>query len=423
MDTAYDCIVIGGGPAGSTTATLVAEAGYRTLLLEREKMPRFHIGESLMPETYWTLQRLGVLDQMQASPFVKKYSVQFVANTGKESQPFYFQERDNRECSQTWQVLRSEFDQMLWDNAAAKGAECRDETRVLDVLMTGDQATGVRCVSAAGATREHVAKVVVDATGQQSLLAMKFGIRTPNPRLRKAAVWGYYENARRESGIDEGATLILHTKTKDCWFWYIPLHANIVSVGVVGDVDYLLKGRGQPATIFEEELCNCPAVLNRLVDAKLVSEFRILREFSYNAARPSGDGWVLVGDAYAFLDPIYSSGVFLALKSGEMAADAIVEGLRNGDTSAGQLGKWADEFDLGLKWIAKLVYAFYTRDFSFGKFTMQHPEHKGGITDLLVGKVFSQQAGAVFDDLEPWMARASEASGEPSPSAASAPTN
>lgn len=416
MKSTYDCVVMGGGPAGSTTAALVAEAGFKTLLLEREKMPRFHIGESLMPETYWTLERLGVLAQMKASPFTKKHSVQFVTNAGKESQPFYFHERDPRDCSQTWQVLRSEFDQMLWDNAAAKGAECRDEMRVLDVVMSGDRATAVDCMGADGAPSHFEAPVIVDATGQQSLMASKLGIREPNPRLRKAAVWGYYENARRDSGIDEGATLVLHTKTKDCWFWYIPLHGNVVSVGVVGDVNYLLKGRGKPESVFVEELANCPSALSRVADAKLVSEIRVLREFSYNATRPAGDGWVLVGDAYAFLDPIYSSGVFLALKSGEMAADAIVEGLRSGDTSAARLGKWADEFGLGLKWISKLVYAFYTREFSFGKFMMQHPEHKGGITDLLVGKVFSEQAGALFNDLDPWMEKVAAAGESVAPS-------
>ena len=124
----YDCVVLGGGPAGSSAAALVAEAGHSTLLVEREKVPRFHVGESLMPECYWTLERLGVLDQMKNSDFVKKYSVQFVTGDGKESQPFFFEKHDPRECSQTWQVERADFDKLLFDNAAAKGADCRDET-------------------------------------------------------------------------------------------------------------------------------------------------------------------------------------------------------------------------------------------------------------------------------------------------------
>jgi flavin-dependent dehydrogenase len=143
MKNHYDCIVIGAGPAGSTAAALVAEAGCSTLLVERERVPRFHIGESLMPETYWTLQRLGVLERMKSSPFIKKLSVQFVSASGKESQPFFFRDHDPRECAETWQVERADFDKLLFDNAAEKGADCRDRTRVLSVDFEDRRATGV----------------------------------------------------------------------------------------------------------------------------------------------------------------------------------------------------------------------------------------------------------------------------------------
>jgi len=186
VQSSYDCIVVGGGPAGSTVATLVADAGFSTLQLEREKMPRFHIGESLMPETYWVFKRLGIIDKLNAT-FTKKYSVQFVNNTGKESAPFFFQEHDSRDCSQTWQVERSKFDKLLFDNAAEKGAECLDETRVLDVLMNGEQATGVKIQTADGQTRDIAAKVVVDATGLSAILANKLRLRVDDPNLRKSA--------------------------------------------------------------------------------------------------------------------------------------------------------------------------------------------------------------------------------------------
>ncbi|MCH8045959.1 MAG: tryptophan 7-halogenase, partial [Planctomycetes bacterium] len=338
MNESFDCIVIGGGPAGSTTATLVAEAGCKTLLLERETMPRFHVGESLMPETYWIFERLGVLEKMRRSTFVKKVSVQFVSGSGRESQPFFFKDHDPRDSSQTWQVLRSEFDHMLFENAAEKGADCRDEVRVLDVLMDGPRATGVKVQTADGSTHEIDAAVVVDASGMQTMLAGKLDLVVPNPQLRKAAIWGYYEGARRDPGENGGATIILHTKTKSAWFWFIPLADEISSVGVVGDVDYLLKDRDTPEQVFEEELVNCTGVLSRLVEAHLVSKFRVAREFSYSTKQWAGDGWVLVGDALGFIDPIYSSGVYFALKSGELAADAITEGLAAGDTSAAQLG-------------------------------------------------------------------------------------
>jgi flavin-dependent dehydrogenase len=401
--------VLGGGPAGSTVAALVAEAGWRTLLLEREKFPRFHIGESLMPETYWTLKRLGVLDKMKNGHFQRKFSVQFASHTGRESQPFYFSERDPRECSETWQVLRSEFDEMLFKNAAEKGAECHDQTRVLEVVFDKDtnRATGVRIEKATetgdGQSREIAARVVVDATGQQSIIANRLGIRKQNPRLKKAAIWHYYRNARRDSGRNEGATLVLYTNDKKAWFWYIPLHDNIISIGVVADAAHLLKGRGTPDEVYFEEVEKCPALKARLSEAELTSQVRVLREFSYNSTQAAGDGWVLVGDAYVFLDPIYSSGVFLALKSGEMAADSIIEALRQNDTSAARLGAWAKPFTDGVHWMSKLVHAFYTDSFSFGRFIKQFPHHTGNITDLLVGKVFQPSASEVFKDMDPWM--------------------
>src|SRR5439155_16042687 len=220
-------LVIGGGPAGSTAATLMAQEGLSVQLLEREPGPRFHIGESLMPETYWTFRRLGLLDKMQASRFVKKYSVQFVNDTGKESQPFYFFENNPHECSQTWQVLRSEFDQMLLDNAREHGVDVRQGTRVLDVLFDGDRAVGVRTQDENGRQEELRAQVVVDASGQSSLIANRLKLRQPDSFLKKATVWTYYEGAYRDPGLDEGATLVLHTAGKNGWFWYIPQHNNM----------------------------------------------------------------------------------------------------------------------------------------------------------------------------------------------------
>ncbi len=409
MKDSYDCLVIGGGPAGSTAAALVAEAGYSTLVVERDKMPRFHVGESLMPETYWTLKRLGVLEKMQSSNFPKKFSVQFVGQSGRESAPFYFHDADPRECSQTWQVLRSEFDKMLFDNAREKGADAFDETRVQEVLFNGDQAVGARIQRKGEQPQDVSAKVVIDGSGQQSLIANRLGLKDEYPGLRKASIWTYYRGAKRDEGRDEGATIILHTKGKKAWFWYIPLPDNVVSVGVVSNADYLLKGRGKPEEVFQEELDNCPNVKERVSIGERCDDYRVLRDFSYISKQPAGEGWVLVGDAFGFLDPIYSSGVFLALRSGELAADAVVAGLKSGDLSGKQLGGWAEEYSSGMNWIRKLVYAYYNDEFSFGEFIREHPQHRKNLTDLLVGKVFDEASGRMFDDMEPWMAEAKQA--------------
>ncbi|MEK6239366.1 MAG: tryptophan 7-halogenase, partial [Planctomycetales bacterium] len=326
MAEEFDCIVIGGGPAGSTAAALIAEAGPKTLLLEREQHPRFHIGESLMPETYWTLKRLGVLDKMKGSEHPQKYSVQFVNHQGKESAPFYFRDEHDHESSVTWQVVRGDFDKMLFDNAAEKGAVCREQTRVLDLLRDGDRVVGVKARSDGEEPCDLRAKVVVDASGQSSLIANQFKLREPNDQLRKASIWSYFRGAHRDSGVDEGATVILSSEDKQAWFWYIPLADDLVSVGVVADVDYLLRKGISPEDRFADELRRCSAVARRIDGATRADEFRVTRDFSYVTKRPAGDGWVLIGDAGGCLDPIYSSGVCLALQSGEMAAEAIVEG-------------------------------------------------------------------------------------------------
>ncbi len=403
IDAQYDCVVMGGGPAGSTVATLVAEAGFKVLLVERESMPREHIGESLMPETYWVFQRLGVLDKLKASSYPKKVGVQFVNPTGKESAPFFFHSHDPHESSQTWHVERDAFDQMLFENAAEKGATCRDRTRVLDIDFDGERAVGVMLQSAEGSPLGVAASAVVDATGQQSLLATKLGLRQMNPDLRKAAIWHHYRGAHRDEEGGGVKTVILHTAEKKSWFWFIPQSGDIVSVGVVGDRDYLLKGRSSPADVFLEELQNCPTLGGWLTGAQPVDEVSVAKEFSYTTERAAGDGWVLVGDAWGFIDPIYSSGVYFALKSGELAADCLVQGLRCGDVSAATLGKWLPDFARQTGLIRKLVYAFYSGEFRVGQFVQEFPQHQKELVDLLIGRVFDGRPGKIFDDLEPWL--------------------
>jgi flavin-dependent dehydrogenase len=407
---AYDCIVLGGGPAGCAAAALVAKEGFSTLLVEREQHPRAHVGESLMPETYWTFERLGVLDQLASSRFSKKVGVQFVNHTGQESAPFFFRSRLDHDSSDTWHVERPQFDKMLFENAAAKGAECVDQTRVLEVLLDGTdpataRATGVRLVGHDGVERRIASRVVVDATGQQSMIANRLGLKQVNPRLRKAAIWRHFRGAPRDESGGGVKTIILHTRDKRVWFWYIPQSGDVVSVGAVGDNDYLLKGRGTPAEVFDEEVANCPALAERVAGAEALDDLAVAKEFSYTTSHAAGHGWTLVGDAWGFIDPVYSSGVYFALRSADMASECVVDALRSGDTSPERLGAWSPKFAEGTKWVRKLVHAFYSGDFRVGKFVMEHPQHAGTLTDLLVGKMFSPEMPAMFADLDPWLER------------------
>lgn len=395
-----DVIVIGGGPAGTTTATLIAQQGYRVQLFERERFPRFHIGESLIPQTYFVLERLKMLPKLRGSRFVKKYSVQFVNEHGRLSEPFYFLDHKPHESSQTWQVYRQEFDQMMLDNAREQGVSVHEETRVLSVLFEGSRAVGVRIQGKDGPAREVRAPVVVDASGQSSMLMDRLGLREWDPLLKKAALWTYWEGARRDIGRDEGATIVLSVKGKKGWFWYIPLHDNIISVGVVAAYDYLFQDRSADhAQIYAEEVERCPGLQPRLVGAKQVAPFRAAKEYSYRAKQAAGDGWVLVGDAFGFLDPLYSSGVLLALKSGQLAADAVVDGLQRGDTSQAQLGRWEADFTRGMDRMRRLVCAYYD-GFSFGRFVQRYPHLKGRVTDLLIGDLFQDGVDEVWAPME-----------------------
>ncbi len=401
VQSAYDVIVIGGGPAGSTVGALVAENGYNVLVLERSTFPRFHVGESLIPETYWTFKRLGVLDQLRQSAFQKKYSVQFVNENGTESAPFYFDDYNPHECSQTWQVWRDDFDQMLLQNVAAKGAVVRTDAQVMDVMFDGDQATGVRVRFATDKdknTRTINCQVVVDASGQSAFLASRLGLKITDPRLKKGSIWTYFRGAYRNSGRDEGATIILQTKGKKSWFWYIPLANDTVSVGVTGGMNYMLaRGRGCAADIFNQELQRCPGMAQRLQNATRCKDFFTTKDFSYKAGKAAGPGWLLVGDAFGFIDPVYSTGVFLALKSGEFAADAILEAFARKDFSCEQLGCWQKQFIDGVELFRKLVYAFYTPGFSFGRFLREHPQYKTNLVDMLIGNIFKPGVGEMFD--------------------------
>ena len=383
----YDAIVIGGGPAGSTAAAVLAQKGRRVVLLEKEKFPRYHIGESLLPYGYFTLERLGVLGKMKASPFTRKYSVQFVGTHGRASLPFYFFQHLKHEAASTWQVLRSEFDQMLLDNAREKGAEVREEITVRDTIRNNRAVAGVKAVTKNGETLEFHAPITIDASGRDAFSVTRHEWKVRDPYLNKIAVWTYYKGALRDPGVDEGATTVAYVPEKG-WFWYIPLHEDVVSVGVVAEKDYLYNGTRDLPTIFHREVEKNAWIKEHLAAGRQFGPYRVTGEYSYRSRYCAADGLILAGDAFAFLDPVFSSGVFLALRSGEMAGDAADAALTSGDFSAAQFGAYGADLCKGIEAMRKLVYAFYDHAFSFRVFLQHYPDLHGDMTDCLIGNLF-----------------------------------
>ncbi|HEY1174427.1 MAG TPA: NAD(P)/FAD-dependent oxidoreductase [Verrucomicrobiae bacterium] len=384
----FDAIIIGGGPAGSSSAAILAEYGHKVLVLEREKFPRYHIGESLIPFTFQPLERLGLIPTMKNSHFVKKYSVTFVQPEGKRSLPFYFHTRYDKETiAQTWQVLRSEFDELLLNNARAKGAVVREETSVKQLLMDGERVIGVEATTKDGKTYQVHAPITLDCTGKEAFTSNRRGWRMNDPYLNKIAVWTYYKGSQRGEGMDEGATTVAYVPDKG-WFWHIPQHNDMVSIGIVAEGKYLTRdGVRDPKSIFDREINENQWVKNHLAVGQQVGDYFVTSEYSRHSKYCAAPGLLLVGDAFAFLDPVFSSGVMLALKSGVMSGEIVHKCIVDKDFSPERFTEYGTTMRIGVENMRKLVYAFYDPKFSFREVIKKYPEAAGQITDCLSGDV------------------------------------
>lgn len=397
-DNQFEVLIIGGGPSGASAAAILAEHGHRVLVLEREKFPRYHVGESMIPFTYGPMERLGLIPLMKKSAFQKKYSVVFISPNGRASQPFYFFNRyDKDTVAQTWQVLRSEFDQLLLDHARARGAEVIEEITVKELVWekseSGDQKSemgkvvGVRAVKKSGEVVEFRAPITLDCTGKESFTAVRNGWRMKDPYLNKVAVWTYYRGSKREPGIDEGQTAVAYVPEKG-WFWHIPQHDDMVSVGVVAEGKYLTRdGVREPEQIFKREVEQNLWIKDHLSIGQQVGPYHVTSEYSYHSRHCGCEGLLLVGDAFAFLDPVFSSGLMLALKSGVMAGDEVHQALAEKNFAPQRFAAYANYMRQGVENMRKLVYAFYDPNFSFKQVIDKYPEAGGEITDCLSGDV------------------------------------
>ncbi len=347
-----DVLVIGGGPAGSTISALLARQGRDVLLIEKARHPRFHIGESLLPANVALFERLGVRAQVEAIG-MPKWGVEFVSPQHTASSCIEFSQAWDKSMPRAWQVRRSALDEILFRHAGTCGARTFEACRARQVAFDDEGAT-VEAALDDGTPRRWRARFVVDASGRDTLLAGQFGIKARNPRHNSAAIFGHFTGARRLEGRREGNISIFWFE--HCWFWFIPLADGATSVGAVIWPAHL-KTRKQPVRdFFLDLIAQCPALAERLKDAELVSDVEATGNFSYSCDRSHGTNYLLLGDAYAFIDPVFSSGVLLAMNSAFVGAEAVDTCLRQPDKAAMALRHFDQAMKHGPKEFSWFIY-------------------------------------------------------------------
>lgn len=386
MNNCCDVLVIGGGPAGSTISTLLAEKGWRVVLLEKDRHPRFHIGESLLPSSIPFFERLGILDEVERIG-LRKYAAEFNSMYHGKGSSFYFAEALDKSYPYAFEVKRAEFDHLLIRNAAAKGADVREGWRVTGVEIRDEEAKAVTALDENGEERRFEARFIVDASGRDTLLANRLETKERNRKHNSAAIYGHFEGAVRRAGQDEGNISIYWFDHG--WFWMIPLKDDLMSVGAVC-WPYYLKGRDRPVDqFFLDTIKLCPEVETRLADAKLVSSVTATGNYSYQSARMWGRNYLLIGDAFAFIDPVFSSGVHLAMNSAVLGAEAVDAALRDPAAAEKALRHFEQTVRRGLKTFSWFIYRITTpaiRDLII------YPRNpfgvKQGVISLLAGDLF-----------------------------------
>ncbi len=384
-----DVLVIGGGPAGTTVAPMLAEKGYKVVILEKAHHPRFHIGESLLPANLPLFERMGIAEQVKAIGMVKP-GAEFVSPHHEHTQVFNFAEAWDKSMPTAYQVKRAEFDEILIRNAENKGVEVHEGCRAKTVDFLTDNSVAVRAMHDDGHESEWHARFLVDASGRDTFLSNKFQIKHRNPKHNSSAIYGHFTNAKRHDGMAEGNITIFWFEHG--WFWFIPMTNDTTSIGMV-TWPYYMKTKGDCSLqeFLMDGIAMCPALAMRLKDAQLVTEVEATGNFSYVSERCHGANYVMLGDAYAFIDPVFSSGVLLAMNSGVIAADAIDTCLKNPAKAAAALKRFDQLMKHGPKEFSWFIYRVTNpimRDF------FMYPKNifrvKEALLSVLAGDIFGK---------------------------------
>lgn len=382
-----DVVIIGGGPGGSTAAALLARRGYTVIALEKARHPRFHIGESLLPMNLPVFERLGVLDKVRALGVFKR-GADFEADNAQGYNTYAFDRAIGDSPPHAYQVLRQDFDQMLFEHARGCGADAREGHEVVTAEQTGPRSTRIDVRTDAGEEYSIQTRYVVDASGRDALLSTRKKMRRKNREHQSAAIFGHFRGAALRAGEDAGNISIY--RFDHGWMWMIPLPGAVMSVGAVCRPEYLKQRKGRTVEFLLDTLQLNPALWRRLENAELIGdEVRVTGNYSYDSARMGGPGWVLVGDAFAFLDPVFSSGVYLAMSGAEQAAAVVDAALREPAREARLLRNLERRQRAGMARFSFFIYRFngpvMRQMFSEPRNTLQLEQ---GVISMLAGDLF-----------------------------------
>jgi FADH2-dependent halogenase len=359
-DESYDAVIIGGGPGGSAAATYLRQAGKSVLLLEKEIFPRFHVGESLLPYNFELFREMGVLPALAAAGFPRKFGAQFHIGNGSKCTQFVFREgRFNRE-PEAIQVERAKFDHILLQHARASGAEAREGWTVTGFQSQAEEVT-VDAKGPEGEARRFRAPFLIDASGRGNLTGNQEGLREIHPNLRKLAIFGHFIGVRLDPEPRRTDTHIV--RLVDKWFWIIPISEERTSVGCVLDADEFARGKKTPEEVFTHWVQSSAVMRERMKDAVRVHNFHTTSDFSYYNRRLVGDRLLRVGDAAGFMDPIFSAGVYLAMRSGKLAAEAVVRAGAPGARRSAVLAEYEKQVWAAMKFYWKMAEEYYTTPF------------------------------------------------------------